>query len=55
MVFTTIFTKKKISLQKILLNRKRMHEIVDRNEEIIREVWTREEAVDFLKMKKNLN
>ena len=28
---------------------KRMHEIVDRNEEIIREVWTREEAIDFFK------
>ena len=28
---------------------KRMHEIVDRNEEIIREVWTREEAINFFK------
>ncbi len=28
---------------------KRMHEIVDRNEEIIREVWTREESINFFK------
>ncbi|MDC3096535.1 threonine--tRNA ligase [Alphaproteobacteria bacterium] len=28
---------------------KRMHEIVNRNEEIIREVWTREEAINFFK------
>ena len=27
----------------------RMHEIVDRNEEIIREVWTRDEAINFFK------
>ena len=28
---------------------KRMHEIVDRNEEINREVWTREKAINFFK------
>ena len=28
---------------------KRMHEIVDRDEEITRDVWTRDQAVDFYK------
>ena len=43
------YKKENFTPKDLDLIEKRMHEIVDRNEEIIREVWTREEAVDFFK------
>ena len=43
------YKKENFTPKDLELIEKRMHEIVDRNEEIIREVWTREEAINFFK------
>ena len=46
----TIFTEKKaFSEDDLAAIEARMHEIVDRDEEIVRSVWTRDEAVNFYK------
>ena len=45
------FTGKKFNLSDLEIIEKRMHEIVDRDEEIIREVWSRKQALDFFQKK----
>ena len=50
MGFIMIFIEKRPSLEDDLVAIEAcMHEIVDRDEEIVRSVWTRDEAVDFYK------
>ena len=41
------YREKKFNLSDLEIIEKRMHEIVDRDEEIIREVWSRKQALDF--------
>ena len=41
------FREKKFSLTDLEIIEKRMHEIVDRDEKIFREVWTRKEALEY--------
>ena len=43
------FREKKFNLSDLEIIEKRMHEIVDRDEKITREVWTRKQALDFFK------
>ena len=43
------YREKKFNLSDLEIIEKRMHEIVDRDEEIIREVWSRKQALDFFK------
>ena len=43
------YREKKFNLADLEIIEKRMHEIVDREEEITREVWTREKAINFFK------
>jgi threonyl-tRNA synthetase len=43
------FREKTFSLSDLDLIEKRMHEIVDRDEKIVREIWSRNEALDFFK------
>ena len=43
------FREKKFNLSDLEIIEKRMHEIVDRDENITREVWTRKQALDFFK------
>ena len=43
------FREKKFNLSDLEIIEKRMHEIVDRDEKITREVWTRQQALDFFK------
>ena len=43
------YREKKFNLSDLEIIEKRMHEIVDRDEEIIREVWSRKKALDFFK------
>ena len=43
------YREKKFSLIDLDVIEKRMHEIVDRDEKIIREVWSRKEALDYFK------
>jgi len=43
------YREKKFNLSDLEIIEKRMHEIVDREEEIIREVWSRKQALDFFK------
>ncbi|MDC1086401.1 threonine--tRNA ligase [Alphaproteobacteria bacterium] len=43
------FREKKFNLSDLEIIEKRMHEIVDRDEKITREVWTRKKALDFFK------
>ncbi len=43
------YREKKFSLTDLEIIENRMHEIVDRDEEIIREVWTREKAIDYFR------
>ena len=43
------YKKENFTPKDLELIEKRMHEIVDRNEEIIREVWTRDKAINFFK------
>ena len=43
------FREKSFLMNDIELIEKRMHEIVDRDEKIEREVWTRNEALEFFK------
>ena len=43
------YREKKFNLSDLEIIEKRMHEIVDRDEEIIREVWSRKKAFDFFK------
>ena len=46
------FREKTFSFSDLQLIEDRMHEIVDRDEKIIREVWSRNEALDFFKKNK---
>ena len=41
------YREKKFNLSDLEIIEKRMHEIVDRDEEIVREVWSRKQALDF--------
>ena len=43
------YREKKFNLSDLEIIEKRMHEIVDRDEEIVREVWSRKQALDFFK------
>ena len=43
------FRDKTFSLSDLGLIEKRMHEIVDRNEKIVREIWSRNEALEYFK------
>jgi threonyl-tRNA synthetase len=43
------YREKKFSLTDLEIIEKRMHEIVDRDEKIFREVWSRQEALDYFK------
>ena len=43
------YREKKFSLTDLDIIEKRMHEIVDRDEQILREVWSREKALDHYK------
>ena len=43
------FREKTFSLSDLDLIEKRMHEIVDRDEKIVREIWSRNEALEFFK------
>ncbi|MDC0093143.1 threonine--tRNA ligase [Alphaproteobacteria bacterium] len=43
------FREKKFSLSDLEIIEKRMHEIVDRDEQILREVWSREKALEHYK------
>ncbi len=43
------YREKKFNLSDLEIIEKRLHEIVDRDEEIIREVWSRKQALDFFK------
>ena len=43
------FREKTFSLSDLDLIQKRMHEIVDRDEKIVREIWSRNEALEFFK------
>ena len=43
------FREKKFNLSDLEIIEKRMHEIVDRDEKITREVWTRKQALEFFK------
>ena len=43
------YREKTFSLSDLDLIEKRMHEIVDRDEKIVREIWSRNEALEFFK------
>ena len=43
------YREKKFSLHDLDIIEKKMHDIVDRDEKIVREIWTRKEAIDFFK------
>ena len=43
------FREKTFSLSDLNLIEKRMHEIVDRDEKIVREIWSRNEALEYFK------
>ena len=43
------YREKKFSLHDLDIIEKKMHDIVDRDEKIKREIWTRKEAIDFFK------